>query len=99
MKTRKTTTKLFVTAIALVVAAALWLGWGQRRAQAVQDSEDWPSPIGLTNGQTARLSVLHRGQDRGIIIICRFLDSDGRTLSETPEPHLLLPGHMSTFDL
>jgi hypothetical protein len=99
MKTAMTTRKLFATAIALVVAAALWFSWGQRPAQAIQDSEDHPSPIGLTNGQTARLTALNRGQDRGIIIICRFLDSEGRTLSETPEPHLLLPGHMSTFDL
>jgi hypothetical protein len=75
MKTAKTTTKLFATAIALLVAGVLWFAWSSRQAQAIQGSEDFPSPIGITNGQTARLSVLNTGEKRGIIINGSFLDS------------------------
>jgi hypothetical protein len=41
MKTAKTTTKLFATAIALLVAGVLWFAWGSRQAQAIQGSEDF----------------------------------------------------------
>ena len=55
MKKGKTTMKLFATVITLVTAVAIWFAWGARRTQAIQDSEEFPSPIGIAAGQTARL--------------------------------------------
>jgi hypothetical protein len=99
MKTSKTTTKLFAMVIALVTAAAIWFAWGARQAQALQDSEDFPSPIAITFGQTARLSVLNTGESKGIIIDYKFLDSAGRVLARGPEPHLIPAGQFRSFDV
>jgi hypothetical protein len=102
MKTAKTTTKLFATAIALVTAAVIWAALGARRTQAVQGSEDflpYIEQIGVTSGQTARLSALNSGENRGIIIDWRFLDSQGRVLAQSPESQLIPPGQMRSFDL
>ncbi len=98
MRTTRTTAKCFATAIALVMVAAIWLAWGGRWAQAIQDSEDFPSPIGVTRGQTVRLTVVNIG-DRAIVgPEYRLLDSAGRTLAQTPEPHLFPPGQFQSFD-
>ncbi|MCI0387301.1 MAG: hypothetical protein MOB07_00810 [Acidobacteria bacterium] len=99
MKTAKTTTKLFAMVIALVTAATIWFAWGARRAQAVADSETVLSPIGITFGQTARLSVLNSGESKGIIIHWKFLDSAGRTLARGPEPHLIPTNQFRSFDV
>lgn len=99
MKTAKTTMKLFATVIALVAAAAIWSAWGARQAQAVQDSEKVLEPIGITFGQTARLSILNSGEEKGLIIDWKFLDSAGRTLTRGSEPHLIPPGQFRSFDV
>src|SRR5262245_41622836 len=99
MKTAKTTMKLFATAIALVTAVAIWSAWGARQAQAVQDSEEVLSSIGITSGQTARLNVLNSGEERGIVIDWRFFDGQGRVLAQSPERQLIPPGQMRSFDL
>jgi hypothetical protein len=65
--------------------------------QAIQDSEDFPSPIGLAQGQTARLTVMNIGDEQGFVN-WKFLDAFGRTLAETPEPHLIPPGQFRSFD-
>lgn len=98
MKPAKTM-KLFVTAIALVTGVAIWSAWGARPAQAIQDSEDFPSPIGITFGQTARLNVLNSGEEKGLVINWKFLDSAGRVLARGPEPHLIPPGQFRSFDV
>lgn len=61
MKTRSTLMKalaLFVVAVGLAFAIA---AWQTRDVQAIQDSEDFPSPIifDIATGQTARLSVVN----------------------------------------
>lgn len=99
MKTAKTTTKLFATVITLVAAVVIWSAWGARRAQAIRDSEKVLSPIGITFGQTARLSVLNSGEEKGLVIDWKFLDSAGRTLAQGPEPHLIPPGQFRSFDV
>ncbi|HKQ79017.1 MAG TPA: hypothetical protein VJ810_35290 [Blastocatellia bacterium] len=98
MKTAKTTTKLIAMAIALVTAAAIWFTWGARHAQAIQDSEDFPSPIGIARGQTVRLTVLNIGERAVVGPEYRLLDSAGRTLAKTPEPHLIPPAQFRSFD-
>jgi hypothetical protein len=99
MKTAKTTTKLFVMAIALVTAAAIWFAWGARQAQAIQDSEDFPSPIGIARGQTVRLTALNIGEKAIAGPEYRLLDSTGRTLAETPDGRLIPPGQFRSFDI
>ena len=61
MKTRNTLVKVFGL---FVVAAGLGLvivAWQARDVQAIQDSEDFPSPVvfDVAAGQTARLSVVN----------------------------------------
>lgn len=99
MKTVKTTTKLFATVIALVAAAAIWSAWGARQAQALADSEMVLEPIGITSGQTARLSVLNSGEEKGLVVNWKFLDSAGRILARGPESHLIPAGQFRSFDV
>ena len=102
MKTLKTTTKLFVTAIALVSAATIWAALGASRAQAIQASEEflpYIETMGIASGQTARLNALNTNAERGIIIDWKFLDSQGRILAQSREPQLIPPGQMRSFDL
>jgi hypothetical protein len=99
MKTAKTKMKLLATIIALVVTSAIWSAWGARQAHAVQDSETILSPIGITFGQTARLSVLNSGEAKGLVINWKFLDSAGRTLAQGQEPYLIPDGQFRSFDV
>jgi hypothetical protein len=102
MKTVKTTTKLFVTAIALVSAATIWAALGASRAQAIQASEEfllYIETIGIASGQTARLNALNSSGDSGIIIDYKFLDSQGRILAQSRESQLIPPGQVRSFDL
>src|SRR5262249_45290191 len=102
MKTVKTTTKLFVTAIALVSAVTIWVAFGASHAHAIQASEEflpYIETIGIASGQTARLNALNSSGDRGIIINWRFTDSQGRILAQSREPQLIPPGQMRSFDL
>src|SRR5215510_5358519 len=102
MNTGKTTTKLFALAIALVAAAAICFAWGARQAQANQGSEDflpYIETIGIAAGQTARLNAFNSGEDRGIVINWRFLDSQGRILGQSPERLFIPPGQLRSFDL
>jgi hypothetical protein len=56
MKTAKKTTKLFATLITLSIAETIWFARGVQHARAIHDSEDFPSPVGISFGHTARLS-------------------------------------------
>jgi hypothetical protein len=98
MKPNTRSTKLLTMAIAVVAAVAIWTSWSTRQVQAIQDSEDFPPPFGLAQGQTARLTVLNRGEESGIVIEYRFLNSAGGIVGETPEPHLIPPGQFRSFD-
>jgi hypothetical protein len=102
MKTAKTTTNLFASAIALVAAAAICFFWGARRTHAIQGSENflpYIETIGIASGQTARLNALNIGEDRGIVIDWRLLDSQGRILAQSPERLLIPPGQLRSFDI
>jgi hypothetical protein len=102
MKTVKTTTKLYVTAITLVSAVTIWAALGASHAQAIQASEEflpYIETIGIASGQTARLNALNSNGDSGIIIDWRFLDGQGRILAQSRESQLIPPGQMRSFDL
>ena len=96
-KTRSTKVLTLVITTALVATAAMITSWPARQVQAIQDSEDFPTPFGLAQGQTARLTVLNTGDQQGYVT-WKFLDSLGRTLAQTPEPHLIPPGQFRSFD-
>src|SRR5881397_2884489 len=86
MKTR-TTSKLILL---LLIGLAL----GATKAQAI--IVNW-RPVGITFGQTARVTAANTGTTAIIINGGKFLDSDGNVLAEfrgTVEP-----GEMMSFDL
>ena len=87
-----------VAVLALTAAVVILASWPYLKVQAIQDSEDFPSPFGLAQGQTARLTVFNRGEDSGIIIDYKFVSATGLTLAATPEPHLVPPGQFRYFD-
>jgi hypothetical protein len=112
MKAGNRSTKLIAIVIALVTVVLVWANWGASRVAAIQDSQGdiTPTPrscggcalldpFGLAVGQAARLTVLNSSEDRGFIINWKFLDSEGRTLAQSEERVMVLPGQMKSFDL
>jgi hypothetical protein len=77
----------------------LWSIWPVSRVEAVGDPSDGKYGLGLARGQTARLTVINSGEERGFVINWKFLDSEGRPLAQSEEPVEMLPGQMQSFDL
>jgi hypothetical protein len=98
MKTRSRRTKLIATAFTIVAFAAILAPWNARQVDALAEDHN-QFVVGLTSGQTARLSALNRGEEIGIIVDYKFFDSLGRVLSQSPERQLVPPGQMMSFDL
>jgi len=88
MKTRTTSSML----IALLLA---FLALGATKAQA---NIDIYRPVGITFGQTARVTVANTGTISFIIGGGKFLDSDGNVLAEFAR-QVIEPGKMMSFDL
>src|SRR4029077_5026881 len=87
MKTRTTSSML----IALLLA---FLALGVTKAQAFIDIY---RPVGITFGQTARVTSANTGT-RAIIINYTFLDGEGTVLSQF-DGQVIEPGKMMSFDL
>lgn len=86
--------------LAIVISlVTVWIMIGAGGAGAFQDSEDMPAPIGLAPGQTARLNILNRGEERGYIINWKFVDSDGQTLVQSDRDTLIPIDRFMSFDL
>ena len=88
MKTRTTSSML----IAILLA---FLALGATKAQA---NIDIYRPVGITFGQTARVTVANTGTTSFIIGGGKFLDSDGNVLAEFAR-QVIEPGEMMSFDL
>ena len=88
MKTRTTSSML----IALLLA---FLALGVTKAQAFIDIY---RPVGITFGQTARVTAANTGTTAIIINNGKFLDSDGNVLAEFAR-QVIEPGEMMSFDL
>ena len=86
-------------AVVLIALTAICFGWNTNSVQAVQDSEISSFSFGTAIGQTARLNVLNCGDEQGIIINYKFLDSDGRVLVRGPEPDRIAPGKTVSYDV
>ena len=88
MKTRTTPSIL----IALLLA---FLALGVTKAQAFIDIY---RPVGITFGQTARVTAANTGTTSFIIDGSKFLDSEGNVLAEFAR-QVIEPGEMMSFDL
>ena len=97
MKTRNRRTIQIVFALAVAFAAILTM-WDARQVDALAEDHN-QFVVGLSSGQTARLSALNSGEEIGIIIDFKIFDSQGRVLAQSPERQLIPPGQMESFDL
>jgi len=88
MKTRNTSSML----IAILLA---FLALGATKAQA---NIDIYRPVGITFGQTARVTAANTGTTAITIEGGKFLDSDGNVLAEFAR-QVIEPGEMMSFDL
>jgi hypothetical protein len=69
---------------------------GATHAQAI--IIDW-HPVGITRGQTARLTFANVGEIRGFIINWRFIDADGEIVGHSEQPLTIASGKMVFVDL
>jgi len=72
-----------------------FLALGATKAQA---NIDIYRPVGITFGQTARVTAANTGTTAIIINNGKFLDSDGNVLAEFAR-QVIEPGEMMSFDL
>ena len=79
----------------LIAILLAFLALGATKAQAFIDIY---RPVGITFGQTARVTVANTGTTSFIIDGSKFLDSDGNVLAEFAR-QVIQPGEMMSFDL
>ena len=82
------------TSSMLVAILLAFLALGATKAQAFIDIY---RPVGITFGQTARVTAANTGT-RAIIISGTFLDSEGTVLAQF-DSQVIEPGKMMSFDL
>jgi hypothetical protein len=88
MKTRTTSSILIA-----ILLAFLTLGVSETQAIVIVGGR----PVGITSGQTARVTAANTGT-RAIIISGTFLDSGGTVLAQF-DSQVIEPGKMMSFDL
>jgi len=84
--------------LVLAAAAIVWTSLPARQVHAIQDSEDFPPPFGLAQGQTARLTLFNSGDTAVQDPDYRFLNSRGEVLARSAERIVILPGQFRSFD-
>jgi len=77
VKTRNTTMKLIALVTTLAAAAAIWTIWGASRAEAVIAIIRQTGNFSLAQGQATTAHVVNTGEERGITVEWRILDSEG----------------------
>ena len=87
----KTRTSLILS---MFMLALLTLGAMQAQAFIV----NW-RPVGITLGQTARLTFANIGETRGFIINWRFIDAEGVIVARSERPLTIPFGKMISVDL
>ena len=97
---RESYTSLRLIAIVLVLAAAaiVWTLLPARQVHAIQDSEDFPVPFGLAQGQTARLTLFNSGETSVVGPEYRFLNGHGVILARSTGEIIVPPGEFRYFD-
>ena len=81
----------------LILLFTILLTLGATRAQAVIGPEYFP--VGITFGQTARLTFANIGEIRGFIVNWRFIDADGVIVARSEQPLTIPFGKMVSVDL
>jgi len=99
VKTRDTTTKLFAMVIAVAIATTIWTIWGTSRAGAITIQE--PKIFGtgvysLAQGQATSAHVVNTGEERGLTVEWRILDSQGNVHLQSDRRRVEL-GQASSF--
>lgn len=97
MKTRSTQMSLITIAIAVAMLVAIWTSWGANGAEAVIAIIRTTGLFSLTQGQATSAHVVNTGEERGIIVDYRVLDSAGNILARS-EPQSLEMGQSSSFE-
>ena len=87
----KTRTSLILSTFTL---AFLTLGAMQAQAIIIYDH-----PVGITLGQTARITFANIGEIRGFIVNWRFIDADGVIVARSERPLTIPFGKMVSVDL
>ncbi len=96
MKTRNTT-KLIAMVMTVGMVAAIWTVWGANRAEAVIAIIRETGVFSLTRGQATSAHVVNTGEERGIVINWRVLDSAGNILAQSERQTVEL-GQASSFE-
>ncbi|MDQ3753478.1 MAG: hypothetical protein M3371_01950 [Acidobacteriota bacterium] len=99
MNNRQIISKWLTSGALIVALIAVWAVWPVSRVKAVGDPTDGKYGLGLARGQTARLTVINSGEERGFVVNWKFLDNEGRPLAQSDGPVEMLPGQMKSFDL
>ena len=90
MKTRNARTKLLAILIAFGALAAVWTVWGASRAEAVIAIIRQTGNFSLAQGQATSAHVVNTGEEGGIIVHFRVLDSQGNVYSQSDRPGFIL---------
>src|SRR6266705_2841872 len=103
MKTRNTTSKLITMAIALSAMEAIWAAWGANQMvtkAAPKDAQTVSYGTGvysLARAQATSAHVVNTGEERGIELTWRVLDSAGNVHAQSDRRRVEL-GQASSFD-
>jgi hypothetical protein len=97
MKANDISMKLFAMAIVLVAAAVIGTHWPAKPVLAFQDSEDMPSPISITFGQSLQINVANARSAGPLPVEMMILDDSGNPLKRSRE--LVMPGHTAVLTL
>lgn len=99
MNNRHALSKAFASGTLAVALVAVWAAWPVSKVKAVGDPADGKYGLGLARGQTARLTVINSGEERGFVIDWKFLDGEGNSLAQSDGTVEVAPGQMKSFDL
>jgi hypothetical protein len=97
MKTRNRSTKLVAAAIVVSILSAMWTVWGPRRAEAVIAIIRQTGVFSIAQGQATTAHVVNIGEERGIVVNWRVLDSAGNVHAQSDRRRVEL-GQASSFD-
>ncbi len=92
-------TKLIAMLMAVAVLAAIWTIWGTNRAEAVIAIIKTTGMFSLAQGQATSAHVVNTwtGDERGIVVQFKVLDSQGNTLTQS-ERQMVPPGQASNYE-
>jgi hypothetical protein len=97
MKTRNRSTKLVAAAIVVSILSAMWTVWDPRRAEAVIAIIRQTGVFSIAQGQATTAHVVNIGEERGIVVNWRVLDSAGNVHAQSDRRRVEL-GQASSFD-